>query len=170
VTCIECDTCDSNKETNYCLPLPLADEPTETLDKLLDDFLTESLLSGQYYCSACQALKTAKQKTNICLPLPPVVIVQLKRFTFDDSDDKLKTFVQYPVTDWTLMCTADGDRYDLISVVIHVGNLKSGHYTTLARLNGDGPWYDFNDEYVEPVSDLNEIVNRNAYILIYLRK
>jgi ubiquitin C-terminal hydrolase len=170
VTCTTCDTCDSNKEANYCLPLPLADQPTDTLDELLADFLKENMLSGSYHCSVCQTLRTAKQKTTICSPLPPVIIVQLKRFTFDDSDDKLKTFVQYPVTDWNLMCTPNGEQYNLVSVVIHVGNLKNGHYTTFARLNGDGLWYNFDDEYVEPVSNREEIVNQNAYVLVYLKK
>ncbi|CAF4349840.1 unnamed protein product, partial [Rotaria magnacalcarata] len=85
-------------------------------------------------------------------PLPSVIIVQLKRFTFDDTDDKLDTFVKYPVQNWKV----DGSNnslYDLAAVSMHVGNLKRGHYTTFARLNGSGQWYHFNDSNIQPLND-----------------
>ncbi len=97
VTCLECNTCDSVEEIPYCLPLPLGDEPVVSLDRLLNDFLNEEQLDGQYYCSNYQDLRSAKQKTSICHSLPPVIIVQLERFTFDETDEKLYTLVDYPL-------------------------------------------------------------------------
>jgi ubiquitin carboxyl-terminal hydrolase 8 len=169
VTCLHCGTYEPIEETTYCLPLPLGDEPTVSLDKLLNDFVKEEQLDGQYYCSNCQELRLAKQKTSLCHPLPPVIIVQLKRFTFDETNDKLDTFVDYPIVNWKVNDN-DDSLYDLIGVSMHVGNLKGGHYTTYARLNASDQWYHFNDSFFRPINDTDRLVNRNAYVLIYLKK
>jgi len=169
VTCLHCGFYDPIEETTYCLPLPLGDEPTVSLETLLNDFVKEEQLEGEYYCSNCQELRSAKQKTSIRHPLPPVIIVQLKRFTFDETNDKLDTLVVYPIVDWKV----DGDDnslYDLIAVSMHVGNLKHGHYTTYARLNASDQWYHFNDSFFDPVTNTTCLVNRNAYVLVYLKK
>jgi ubiquitin C-terminal hydrolase len=169
VTCLACDNYDPIEETTYCLPLPLGDEPTVALDTLVDEFLKEEQLDGEYYCSHCEGLRLAKQKTRICQPLPPVIIVQLKRFTFDETDDKLNTLVDYPIVNWAIDRN-DSSLYDLAAVSMHVGNLKQGHYTTIARLNGSNQWYYFNDSSIEPIHDSHYLVNRNAYVLVYLKK
>ncbi|CAM4752714.1 unnamed protein product [Rotaria magnacalcarata] len=169
VICLHCNMHDAIEETTYCLPLPLGCESTVTLEMLLDEFLKEEPLDGEYYCSYCQELHLAKHKTSLSQPLPSVIIVQLKRFTFDDTDDKLDTFVKYPVQNWKV----DGSNnslYDLAAVSMHVGNLKRGHYTTFARLNGSGQWYHFNDSNIQPLNDTSCLVNRNAYVLVYLRQ
>jgi ubiquitin carboxyl-terminal hydrolase 8 len=169
VTCLHCKAYDPIEETTYCLPLPLGDEPIVSLDTLLNDFVKEEQLDGQYYCSNCQELRLAKQKTSLCHPLPPVIIVQLKRFTFDETNDKLDTFVNYPIFNWKVNDN-DNSLYDLLAVSMHVGNLKSGHYTTYARLNASDQWYHFNDSSFRSIDDRNCLVNRNAYVLIYLKK
>ncbi|CAF1102705.1 unnamed protein product, partial [Didymodactylos carnosus] len=68
-----------------------------TLSNLMDDFLKEADLDGQYYCSKCKLQTAAKQKSELCSPLPPIIIIQLKRFTYDIySSDKIDTFIDYP--------------------------------------------------------------------------
>jgi ubiquitin C-terminal hydrolase len=167
VTCLHCRTYDSIEETTYCLPLPLGDESDVSLDTLLHDFVKEEPLDGEYYCSNCQELRPAKQKTSLGHSLPPVIIVQLKRFTFDGTNDKLNTFVDYPIVDWKVN---DNSLYDLLAISMHFGNLIGGHYTTYARLNASNQWYHFNDSSCEPIDDTDCLVNRNAYVLIYLKK
>ena len=171
VRCLECNIYDSIEEITYCLPLPLENEQTVTLETLLDNFLKEEPLDGQYYCSHCQDLRSAEQKTSLCQPLPPVIIVQLKRFTFDETNNKLNTFVQYPITNWNID-DSNKSLYDLAAVSMHVGNLERGHYTTYACLSTSGHWYHFNDLCVEPVddNDMSCLVNENAYVLVYLKK
>ena len=170
VTCETCKIPDSAEEIIYCLPLPLGDEPQITLQTLLNDFTKEELLDGQYYCSRCDGFQPAQQKTSLLLPLPPVIVVQLKRFTFDETDDKLNTFVDYPVSNWQVDSNDENSIYDLSAISMHVGNLRGGHYTTLARLNGGNQWYHFNDSCVQPFHDCTQIVNRNAYVLVYLKR
>jgi ubiquitin carboxyl-terminal hydrolase 8 len=169
VKCLHCGTYDSTEETTYCLPLPLGDESEVSLETLLNNFVKEEQLDGEYYCSNCQELRLATQKTSILHPLPPVIIVQLKRFTFDETNDKLNALVTYPIVNWKVDDN-DNSLYDLVAVSMHVGNLKRGHYTTYARLNASDQWYDFNDSTFEPVNNINCLVNRNAYVLVYLKK
>ena len=168
VTCLQCGTHESTEETTYCLPLPLGEDEQVSLTMLVNDFTKEEQLDGQYYCSHCQDLRQAKQKTSISCPLPPVIIVQLKRFSFDGTDAKLNTLVHYPVVNWKVL-ENDASTYNLIGVSMHVGNLKRGHYTANARLNGSGRWYHFNDSFFTPVDDSDCLVNRDAYVLIYLK-
>ena len=169
VTCLHCNTCDPIEEMNYCLPLLLGDDSSVSLQTLLNDFSKEEPLDGDYYCSQCQELRSAKHKSSVCSPLPPVIIVQLRRFPFDGTYDKLDHFVDYPVNNWKILDNDDG-LYDLSAMSIHVGNLRSGHYTAMARLSGGEQWFLFNDSHIEPVQDLNRLATRHAYILVYLRK
>jgi ubiquitin carboxyl-terminal hydrolase 8 len=170
VTCQICNIPDETEEVTFCLPLPLADgDESSSLDDALTDFMKEDVLDGDYYCSVCSGLVMAKQKTCISNQLPPVIIIQLKRFTFDDTNDKINRFIRYPLVNWSPLNTLDGPFYNLAAVSMHVGNLRGGHYTTFARLNSNGQWYHFNDSSFEEVDDIIDIITRNAYLLIYLR-
>ena len=50
----------------------------------------------------------------------------------------------------------------------HVGQLNSGHYTSLCRVMGN-KWYKFNDDKVTEIQK-REVVSSNAYILFYKKK
>ncbi|CAF0789747.1 unnamed protein product [Adineta steineri] len=169
VTCLQCGTRDANEETTYCLPLSLGNESEVSLNKLVNDFLKEEELDGLYYCSKCQVLQSAKQKTSICHPLPPVIIVQLKRFTFDETNEKLNALVKYPLENWKVL-NDDNSLYDLVAVSMHAGNLKQGHYTTYAKNDGDKAWYSFNDDRICEITDEKDIITKNAYILVYVKQ
>jgi ubiquitin C-terminal hydrolase len=61
---------------------------------------------------------------------------------------------------------ADLIKYELESVVYHVGSMNEGHYVAISKRLND--WYFFNDAHPpEKVDKLSEIVNRAAYILFY---
>ena len=63
----------------------------------------------------------------------------------------------------------DTTVYDLIGVIQHLGSsIEGGHYTSLCK-QSTGKWFEFNDEWVKQISE-EEIVNNNAYILIYMRQ
>jgi len=151
-----------------------------SLDNLLADFFREEPLDGDYYCSKCLGLKEAKQKADLALPLPNVLIVQLKRFTYDvHSDAKIETYIDFPIRNLDLaQYIAQNDRknenisasYDLVAVSNHRGTLISGHYTTYARNYRNRTWYSFNDEITREISDEKDIVTKNAYILVYVKR
>lgn len=73
--------------------------------------------------------------------------------------------------------------YDLLSVVVHVGELETGHYTSYCRV-GDQvslhffhgscnvltfvfQWFKFNDHKVE-LASLSDVLGAQAYLLFYI--
>ncbi|CAF1232492.1 unnamed protein product [Rotaria sordida] len=151
-----------------------------SLNSLLVDFFREEPLNGDYYCSKCLDLKTARQKADLVLPLPPVLIIQLKRFTYDlDSSAKIDTYIDFPLRDLDLgqYIIQNNDEktnvstlYDLVAVSNHTGSLVAGHYITYARNDRNKKWYSFNDETIREIIDEHDIVTKNAYILVYIQR
>ncbi|CAF3637196.1 unnamed protein product [Rotaria socialis] len=151
-----------------------------SLTSLLADFFHEEPLNGDYYCSQCCDLKPAKEKADLVLPLPRVLIIQLKRFTYDPySNTKIDIYIDFPLRDLDLshyIIEKNGQKmnspiyYDLVAVSNHTGSLISGHYTTYARNVENRRWYSFNDESVREIVDENDIVTKNAYILVYVQQ
>ena len=151
-----------------------------SLNNLLMNFFREEPLNGEYYCSKCPGLTEAKQKSDLALPLPRVLIIQLKRFTYDAySDAKIDTYIDFPLRDLDLSqyITQNDSKntdipalYDLVAVSNHTGTLVSGHYTTYGRNYRNKTWYSFNDEITREIRDEKEIVTKNAYILVYVKR
>ena len=154
-----------------------------SLISLLDDFFREELLDGKYHCSTCPKSTQARQKSDLCLPLPKVLIIQLKRFTYDlYSNEKIDTFIPFPLHDLDLgqyvlkdnnnpNQNTSSTKYDLVAVSNHTGSLISGHYTAYAKsIQNQDHWYLFDDSYVRKLQSNNDVVTKNAYILVYVRK
>jgi len=108
--------------------------------------------------------------------LPPILQLHLKRFHFDwntETTTKLNHPLEFSQTldlsDLVQDEQADGEnderlpcRYELQSVVVHVGEFGSGHYYAYVRPDVRQPdWYRFNDDIVQSVS-WDEVV-RDAY-------
>ena len=55
--------------------------------------------------------------------------------------------------------------YDLLSVVVHVGEIDTGHYVSYCRV-GD-QWFAFNDHRVELASN-SDVLGAKAYLLFYI--
>jgi ubiquitin carboxyl-terminal hydrolase 8 len=170
VTCRGCTSIDTTDETTTFLPLPL---PRKTsyheeilLENLINDYCLEDNLDGSYYCHSCTNYTQAKQKTNICSPLPHVLIIQLKRFPFDGTFQKLDTFVRYKLQYKNLI--SKNDIYQLCAVSSHVGSLANGHYTTLARNHLMKQWYLFNDNRIDKIK-MDAVITSDAYVLVYLK-
>ena len=129
------------------------------LSGLLSDFFREEPLDGDYHCLKCSKHTKARQKSDLCLPLPRVLIIQLKRFTYDTySNNKIDTYISFPLYDLDLnehIIKDNNDKqenklstkYDLVAVSNHTGSLSCGHYTTYAKNHQDGNWYLFDDSY-----------------------
>jgi ubiquitin C-terminal hydrolase len=148
------------------------------LHSLLADFFREEQLHGDYHCLKCPTLTKARQKSDLCFPLPRVLIIQLKRFTYDTySNDKIDTYISFPLNGLDLneyIIKDDGNKsstkYDLVAVSNHTGSLTSGHYTTYAKNVQDGKWYLFDDKLVRKLDSNTDVVTKNAYILIYVQQ
>ncbi|CAF3413475.1 unnamed protein product [Rotaria socialis] len=131
---------------------------------------------GQWYCNECGRLTNAEKKLNLWT-LPKILILQLKRFTYDlSNNNKINTFVDYPLENLDLsdyVINPDYDRttrYNLVAVSVHSGSLSGGHYTAFAQNFDTKRWYHFNDENVRDVSSKNEIITADACILVYIQQ
>ena len=151
------------------------------LCRLLDDFFDEAPLDGDYQCLKCSQRTKAKQKSDLILPLPRVLIIQLKRFTYNDhSREKIDTLISFPLQGLDLKKYLLEDKsqkspasssttYDLVAVSNHSGSMSYGHYTTYAKNKQDQNWYSFDDRYVRKLRDPSDIITKNAYILVYIQ-
>lgn len=51
----------------------------------------------------------------------------------------------------------------------HYGSLTGGHYTAACR-DSDNSWYNYNDQYVSLENTPANLVNKDAYVLVYQRQ
>ncbi|KAI0127967.1 hypothetical protein BJ170DRAFT_723400 [Xylariales sp. AK1849] len=156
--------------------------PPLTLQECLDEEYIKSD-KCEYRCRNCDSMQQARRDNSIKL-LPNVLSIQLKRFEFkqgsrDKSASKIDTPVQFPLTLNMLPYTTKGRKadgresqelgrtctYDLLSVVVHVGEIDTGHYVSYCRVGEQ--WFAFNDHRVE-LATKSEVLGAKAYLLFYV--
>jgi len=146
-----------------------------SLDECLQEFFSIEYLEDSWYCGQ----KKCRENTNAVKQLqlhtlPPVLIIQLKRFASENArQKKVKTLVDYPINGFDLrdLSTSPDAIYDLIAVSNHTGSMRHGHYTAYARQKvSTDLWYKFDDALVSPISSNTEIVTADAYLLFYMKR
>lgn len=63
-------------------------------------------------------------------------------------------------------CRSDISTYDLTAVICHHGTVGGGHYTSYARHESNGKWYEYDDQLITKVSE-EAVQNCEAYVLFY---
>jgi ubiquitin carboxyl-terminal hydrolase 8 len=156
------------------LSVPLVRKEKSNLMDSLDDFFSTEVLDNdnKWKCAECKNYVNAT-KVGSLWDLPIVLIIQFKRFgnngkknhmevTFPIKNLSLEKYVS-KINNINISCY----EYDLYAIINHTGTFNSGHYFSYCENNGK--WYNFDDEKVMPMSELNLITN-NAYILFYIRR
>lgn len=157
-----------------------AKPPSLTLQECLDEeYIKQD--KCEYRCHNCSSMQQAKRQTSI-KSLPNVLAIQLKRFEYKqgrhDKACKIDMRVHFPLqlnmvpytdiartqdmsTNYELVrsCT-----YELMAVVVHVGELDTGHYLAYCRV-GD-QWFSFNDHRVG-LANKSDVLDSCAYLLFY---
>ncbi|KAK6454742.1 ubiquitin carboxyl-terminal hydrolase [Scheffersomyces xylosifermentans] len=182
--CLSCETVTSKHE--FFLDLSIDIPPGESsysLSYSLNNFSKSEILTNQnkFYCNTCSSLQEAV-KTIKLKKLPEVLVINFKRFKYDEKVDKMvKLFdsISYPFR-LRLFNTTDDERdfslYELYALVIHIGGgPMHGHYVALCKIKA-GLWLLFDDETVELVEDSyvmrffgNGPGLASAYILFYTK-
>ncbi|KAK6069608.1 ubiquitin carboxyl-terminal hydrolase 2 [Seiridium cupressi] len=153
-----------------------------TLQECLDEEYIKSD-KCEYRCRNCDSMQQARRDNSIKL-LPNTLSIQLKRFEYkqgprETKASKIETPVQFPLTLNMTPYTSRGRSaagqesqelarsctYDLLCVVVHVGEIDTGHYVSYCRV-GD-QWFAFNDHRVE-LATKSEVLNAKAYLLFYI--
>ncbi|EPZ33011.1 cysteine proteinase [Rozella allomycis CSF55] len=165
---------DNLKKPNINLNVNLSEDEVFLEDCLLKFQYPEKLLADEYFCSNCNTYSEATKKISIHRA-PLVLIVHLNRFKQNMFNvSKNSKLVRYPF-ELVLENVIVGDsfdhpqnvKYELQSVICHVGDVSSGHYICVAKNTYRNNWYLFDDNYCGQVEDVQQIVCEEGYILLY---
>jgi ubiquitin C-terminal hydrolase len=105
--------------------------------------------------------------------LPKVLIVTLKRFSFDGAK-KRQDLVQFPLNDLDLSKYVTGYnskqyKYDLYAICNHSGGPMGGHYTAYVK-NISNEWIHYNDTNVSRHLSESKLMTPKAYCLFYRKQ
>ncbi|RDW73872.1 hypothetical protein BP5796_07314 [Coleophoma crateriformis] len=141
-----------------------------TLQKCLDEEYIRPE-KCEYSCHNCDTQEAKKQLSIKRLP---------NRFKQGSSvASKIDTKVSFPLKlnmlPYTNRARSQDTRqnyelarsctYELQSVVVHVGNLETGHYVSYSRVGNQ--WFKFNDHNVTLASK-SQVLNEQAFLLFYV--
>ena len=150
----------------------LQNKMTLTLDYCLEhmqkkeDMGQDSLVD----CAPCSK-KTEREVCSVIHQVPPLLVIQLKRFmtkvdykTGKTDKKKITMMVELPAD-----ITLKGKVFELYGLVNHYGEIDKGHYTACVRRPTDQQWFLYDDEKVKPIT-FKEVNTEGAYLLFYLEK
>tara|TARA_B100000795_G_scaffold265470_1_gene247346 strand:+ start:51 stop:1556 length:1506 start_codon:yes stop_codon:yes gene_type:complete len=186
LTCCQCNFSRVKFDPFMYLSLPLPEdtngvEKEFNLDECLSEFSKEEILEGdeQWRCPKCEDFVDARKKFDIW-KVPPVLIVHLKRFTYNSNGRKKKrnNNVNFPIERWNVKQHVKSPQreppvYDLFAISNHHGGFGSGHYTAYAKgrdtskSTTDMSWYHFNDSIYKKVNRSDDVQSSDAYVLFY---
>ncbi|CAH6421514.1 Ubiquitin carboxyl-terminal hydrolase [uncultured virus] len=181
IICDECGSISSSFEPFNIISISTQDFGETTLETCLKEFSKEEILTGEnkYSCKQCKKNVNAKKKIYIW-EQPEILIIQLKRFKNDKNRTwKTNSTVKFPLNNLELkdnLCDINktqSQKYELSAISEHFGSCNFGHYKAHCKNGINNKWYEFDDDDIIHVPDTdiaNEIVTKNAYILIYIKK
>ena len=166
------------KDPHMCLTQDI------TIYDCLEIYSQEKKLTGEknFICSKCNRSVTPLQAIYP-YSSPKYLILGIQRIKkkFEDlteminnkKDDRL---VGYPLEDFDVTSYFINDSilnkdnpnkksiYNLKSIILHCGTIKKSNYKTIVKNRNN--WYEIEDNDIKEL-DINNVINQNAYILIY---
>lgn len=148
--------------------------PAVSLHDCMAAFFSADELKGDnmYSCEKCNKLRNGVKFSRV-LALPEMLCVHLKRFRHDLSySSKISSPVHFPLHGLDMRpylhkdCKSDITSYDLCAVICHHGTVGGGHYTSFAKHDPTGKWFEFDDQLVTQVNP-DDVQNCEAYVLFY---
>nr|XP_029712263.1 ubiquitin carboxyl-terminal hydrolase 20 isoform X1 [Aedes albopictus]XP_029712264.1 ubiquitin carboxyl-terminal hydrolase 20 isoform X1 [Aedes albopictus]XP_029712265.1 ubiquitin carboxyl-terminal hydrolase 20 isoform X1 [Aedes albopictus]XP_029712266.1 ubiquitin carboxyl-terminal hydrolase 20 isoform X1 [Aedes albopictus]XP_029712267.1 ubiquitin carboxyl-terminal hydrolase 20 isoform X1 [Aedes albopictus] len=148
--------------------------PAVSLHDCMAAFFSADELKGDnmYSCEKCNKLRNGVKFSRV-LALPEMLCVHLKRFRHDLSySSKISSPVNFPLNGLDMRpylhkdCKSEVTSYDLCAVICHHGTVGGGHYTSFAKHDPTGKWFEFDDQLVTQVSP-EDVQNCEAYVLFY---
>ena len=133
---------------------PVEVQNSSNISESFDKFLLPDMLTGDNQYKADGIGKIDATQTHRIKEAPEVLIIQLKRFTYDlrkETRHKIGTKFVFPqtldISSIASQTTQPGKQYALSGIILHSGTAQNGHYTTYTK-TPDGQWYNFNDDKV----------------------
>lgn len=143
--------------------LQLAVDGAASLSAALARFLEPQAVDGYRHADAYIRVDVTRHITYA----PLLLVVHLKRF--DNRRKKIDKFVDYsveldvPVGPRGITC-----RYALFAACLHSGEATSGHYAAMCEAHGR--WFYLDDAASREVTDMNSIIQRDAYVLLFRKQ
>ncbi|XP_035890823.1 ubiquitin carboxyl-terminal hydrolase 20 isoform X2 [Anopheles stephensi] len=148
--------------------------PAVTLHDCMAAFFSADELKGDnmYSCERCNKLRNGVKYSRV-LALPEMLCVHLKRFRHDLSySSKISSPVLFPLYGLDMRpylhkdCRSEVTMYDLCAVICHHGTVGGGHYTSFAKHEPTGKWFEFDDQLVTQVTP-EHVQSCEAYVFFY---
>mmetsp|Transcript_129327 Transcript_129327/g.322393 ORF Transcript_129327/g.322393 Transcript_129327/m.322393 type:complete len:1329 (-) Transcript_129327:246-4232(-) len=168
IECIDVDYKSRRNETFYDIQLNIKGERGQELrniEESLREFTAEETLEGDNAYEAEGHGKQRAKKGIRFLTFPPVLNLQLKRFHFDlEKMDMVKLNTRFEfhkrldLSDFA----PNAGVYLLYAVVVHSGDVNSGHYYAHIRPDLEGGWLKFDDDSVTPCSEFAAVDDNYA--------
>ncbi len=162
VKCDECNTTVEKYDDFNILSLAIPENVhSTTLNECINMYLCLTKLDGNnmYECEVCNKKTSATLKYDIH-KISNVLIIHLKRFNQNLS--KNNTLCTFPINNF-VVCDK---QFELTGVIYHRGSLFGGHYTASCKGMFNNNWYNYDDNVACQI-DTNNIVNSQAYVLVY---
>ena len=143
----------------------------KSLDKCIELEMRDEIMEEKR-CKKCHDSTEARKTTTIS-KLPEILIIQLKRFSFDGLwSNKIHTPIDCPLELDMGKYTKDKQGlYQLYGMVDHCGGSSSGHYTATCKdPESRKTWYCYNDDQTSAGIDENDLSTKHAYILFYKKR
>lgn len=184
IKCSKCNFINNSFEIFQNLQLNI-EETNNNIYNCLDSYIKAERLDrdNMIYCNFCFC-KNRALKSNMIWKPPKVLIINFKRFKYNNFgllQAKNNKFIKYPIKNLNIKQYISPDsphinnyNYNLFGVNIHKSlgldnSINFGHYISCVKNRFDNKWYIFDDSNVRK-ADYNDIVNKDAYLLFYLRK
>jgi ubiquitin carboxyl-terminal hydrolase 8 len=157
-----------------------------TLEECMDHYIEEEILDcdNKMKCNFCYRKNRSKKQTKLW-KTPKILIIHIKRFNVNDfgiPTNKLCNLVTYPIENLDISnyvdmispdLTANKTKYNLFAINRHhtiiPGSINFGHYTSIVKNRYDNMWYIFDDNVVKKISNPEQLIDNNMYMLFYYR-
>ena len=143
------------------LPIQLCDVNIQTCFESY--FLSEDI---DWKCPRC--LESKVRKLSSLITEPEVLILQLMRYKYDDTQEKVRK-IHNKVTSPQTLILPSGNRYSLHSVINHIGeDTQSGHYNVIMFEAETERIVLLDDTSISYIDHLEEEMKTTSYIFFYI--
>ncbi len=172
--CLTCKHISRTFETFMYLsvPIPKTKSGNPSLQDCIREFTKEETLDGpeKWNCPKCKSPQKAIKKFDIW-KVPPLLIVHIKRFSYSYITSRIRTQVDYPISDLNLSDfiaspQKDPPIYELFAKTKHIGSLDAGHYIAIIKNRETQQWIVFDDDKVFRLGN-QDLISPESYVLFY---
>lgn len=178
--CVACENILHNIEPWMTIPVHLHDHIN--VAQCIESYMQTTMVED-WKCEKCA--ESRGEQIARFWKLPSVLVVTLKRFSYDMKYNEMKkqsqpihvpecmefapAHVIGPEARIHMSTHQQKMRYRLWSMGLHHGDAANGHYTAVGRIQ-ENEWVHYNDAHVQKIENINDFLTNNSavYMLFYM--